>query len=163
MFYLCIFLVNKEKIFYFFQLMIGIIRLLIVIIVFGMGVDCKGVYRVIYYGFVKNVEVYIQEIGRVGRDGVYSVVYILYYGIFFGYVDGYMKQYIYIKNCRRKELLKYFNISIQEYEVLYFCCDNCVLKCKCGLFDCKIVVVFFMIEVGLLELVLVKRRIVYID
>lgn len=154
---------NKEKILHSFQSMTGTIRLLIATIAFGMGVDCKGVHRVIHYGPAKNVEAYIQETGRAGRDGVHSAVYILYHGILLGHVDGHMKQYIHTKNCRRKELLKHFNISIQEHEVPHLCCDNCALKCKCGLPDCKTVAVFPMTEAGSSEPASVKRRIVHTD
>jgi len=154
---------NKEKILHSFQSMTGTIRLLIATIAFGMGVDCKGVHRVIHYGPAKNVEAYIQETGRADRDGVDSAVYILYHGILLGHVDGHMKQYINTKTCRRKELLKHFNVSIQEHEVPHLCCDNCALKCKCGLPDCKTVAVFPMKEAGSSEPASVKRSIVNAD
>ena len=83
--------------------------MLIATIAFGMGVDGKWVHRVIHYGPTKNVESYIQEIGRAGRDGTQSCVYILYQGILLAHVDGYMKQYVKTNHCRRKELLKHFN------------------------------------------------------
>ena len=44
------------------------IRLLIAKIAFGMGVDCKGVYKVIHYGPPADLDDYFQESGRVGRD-----------------------------------------------------------------------------------------------
>ncbi|KAL9977310.1 hypothetical protein ACROYT_G014700 [Oculina patagonica] len=96
-----------------------------------------------------------KETGRAGRDDVHSNVYILYH--------GHMKQYIHTKKCRRKELLKHFNISIQEHEVPHLCCDNCALKCKCGLSDCKTVAVFPMTEAGSSEPASVERRIVHAD
>lgn len=37
----------------------GFVCVLIVIIVYGMGIDCKDVKVVIYYGFFKNLEVYM--------------------------------------------------------------------------------------------------------
>ena len=83
--------------------------MLIAMIAFGMGVDGKWVHRVIHYGPTKNVESYIQETGRAGRDGTQSCVYILYQGILLARVDGYMKQYVKTNHCRRKELLKHFN------------------------------------------------------
>ena len=45
-------------------------------IAFGMGVDCKGVCRTIHFGPSKNIESYIQETGRAGRDGKQSVAFI---------------------------------------------------------------------------------------
>ena len=44
----------------------GLIRVLICTIAFGMGVNCKGVRRVIHFGPSKTVEAYIQETGRAG-------------------------------------------------------------------------------------------------
>ena len=72
---------NKEKILLSFQSITGTIRLLIATIAFGMGVDWKGVHRVIHYGPAKIVESYIQETGRAGRDGTQSAMHILYHWI----------------------------------------------------------------------------------
>lgn len=41
MFYLCSFMINKENILEFFKCERGCIRIFVVMIVFGMGVDCK--------------------------------------------------------------------------------------------------------------------------
>ena len=127
---------NKEKILLSFQSTTGTIRLLIATIAFGMGVDCKGVHRVIHYGPAKNVESYIQETGRAGRDGAQSAVYILYHGILLTHVDGHMKQYVKTHHCRRKELLKHFHSTTWQHEVPHLCCDNCAADCECGLPDC---------------------------
>ena len=98
---------NKEKILLSFQTITGTIRLLIATIAFGTGVDWKGVHRVIHCGPAKNVESYIQETGRAGRDGAQSAVYISYHGILLAHVDGHMKQYVKTNHCRRNELLKH--------------------------------------------------------
>ena len=127
---------NKENIFLSFRSINGTIRLLIATIAFGMGVDCKGVHRVIHYGPAKNVESYIQETGRAGRDGTQSAVYILYHGILLAHVDGHMKQYVKANHCRRKELLKHFNCTTWQHEVPHLCCDNCAADCECSLPDC---------------------------
>lgn len=127
---------NKEKILLSFQSLSGTIRLLIATIAFGMGIDCKGVHRVIHYGPAKNVESFIQETGRAGSDGTQSAVYILYHGILLVHVDGHMKQYVKTNHCRRKELLKHFECTTWQHEVPHLCCDNCAADCKCGLPDC---------------------------
>lgn len=57
---------NKNDILKSFQSENGTIRLLIATIAFGMGIDCKGVHRIIHYGPSKNVEAYLQETGRAG-------------------------------------------------------------------------------------------------
>ena len=47
----------------------GHLRILICTSAFGMGVDCKGVERVYHWGAPDDIEHYLQEIGRAGRDG----------------------------------------------------------------------------------------------
>ena len=60
---------NKEAILEVFQKEDSPVRILVATIAFGMGVDCKGVYHTIHFGPSKNIEAYIQETGRAGRDG----------------------------------------------------------------------------------------------
>lgn len=156
---------NKEKIILSFQSVTGTIRLLIATIAFGMGIDCKGVHRVIHYGPAKNVEAYIQETGRAGRDGVQSVVYILYHGILLAHIDGHMKQYVKTHHCRRKELLKHFQSSTWQHEVPHLCCDNCAAECECGLPDCGAFTVFpaSQGEVHVTDTASVKKRKVHAE
>ena len=69
---------NKNSILESFQQEHGAVRLLIATIAIGMGVDCKGVKTIIHYGSYKNLESYVQETGRAGRDGGESVAFLLY-------------------------------------------------------------------------------------
>ena len=48
------------------------LRILVATIAYGMGVNCKGVSRVIHFGPSKSIEAYLQESGRCGRDGEQS-------------------------------------------------------------------------------------------
>ena len=82
---------NKQYILHSFQSEDGTICVLVATIAFGMGVNCKGVHRVIHYGPSKNVEAYVQETGRAGRDGTQSHAYILYHGILLNHVEGDIK------------------------------------------------------------------------
>ena len=45
------------------------LRVVIATIAFGMGLDCPNVRRIIHWGPSNDVEAYIQETGRAGRDG----------------------------------------------------------------------------------------------
>ena len=82
---------NKQNILHSFQSEGESICLLIATIAFGMGVDCKGVHRIVHYGPSKTMEAYVQETGRAGRDGEQSIAYILYDGILLNHVDGQIK------------------------------------------------------------------------
>ena len=79
-------------------------------IAFGMGVDCKGVHRTIHFSPSKNIEAYIQETGRAGRDGEQSVAYLIFQGLFLNHVDKDIEQYVRETDCRRKTLLHKFDV-----------------------------------------------------
>jgi ATP-dependent DNA helicase RecQ len=54
------------------------LRVLACTTAFGMGVDCKGVRIVLHWGPPSDIEGYIQEVGRGGRDDETSKA-ILYF------------------------------------------------------------------------------------
>lgn len=47
----------------------GKIWVLIVISVVGMGVNFKGVKYIVNYGCFRYMDIFVQQYGRVGRDG----------------------------------------------------------------------------------------------
>ena len=59
-----------------------------------MGVDCKGVNRIIHFGPAKTIEAYLQECGRGGRDGKPSTCYLLYNGPLYGHCQDDIKKFI---------------------------------------------------------------------
>jgi len=127
---------NKQNILHSFQSEGGSIRLLIATIAFGMGVDCKGVHRIVHYGPSKTMEAYVQETGRAGRDGEQSIAYILYHGILLNHVEGQMKSFVKTSECRRQALMRHFDAALMQPEKAHLCCDNCSIGCKCGMTDC---------------------------
>ena len=82
---------NKEKILRSFQSINGTIRLLIATIVFGMGVDCKGVHSHSLWTCQKCGILYSGNWET--RQGWYSKL-CLYHEILLAHVDGYMKRYV---------------------------------------------------------------------
>ena len=124
----------------------GYVRVLLCTIAFGMGINCRDVNTVIHLGPSKNVEFYVQESGRCGRDGKQSSAIIYYLGRMLTHVDKSMKEYVRLHadgiTCRRQYLLNYFDISKEEmdmalsYNIKHSCCDICAKTCACGKVDC---------------------------
>ena len=75
------------------------LRVLISTVAFGMGVNCKKVRRVIHFGPSKTVEMYAQESGRAGRDGLPSSRILLYNGLLSVHCDQDMKKYLQADGC----------------------------------------------------------------
>ena len=113
---------NKENIINSFTNEQGVIRVLVATISFGMGVNCKAVERIIHFGPSKNIENYIQETGRAGRNGAQAVAFLLYNGILLNHVESDIKSYV-IKDdkCRRKALLMHFEEDPTTQQVLHLC------------------------------------------
>ena len=56
------------------------VRVVICTIAFGMGIDLKCAHKVIHFGPSRTTECYLQECGRVGRNGGQSLCVLLYNG-----------------------------------------------------------------------------------
>ena len=129
---------NKEAVLNAFQREDSSVRVLVATIAFGMGVDCKGVHRTIHFGPSKNIQAYIQETGRAGRDGKQIVAFLVYQGLLLNHVDKDMKHYVKTGECCRKTLLHNFDgtSTLDTPQPVHMCCDNCSADCKCGTSDC---------------------------
>ena len=116
----------------------GPILVLVATIAFGMSVDCKGVHRTIHFGPSKNVEAFMQETGRAGRDGEPRISYLLYKGLQLNHVEKNIKEYRKKKECRRKTLLKHFRSeNFTASDPVRNFCDNCASRCNCNTADCS--------------------------
>lgn len=113
----------------------GTLRIIVATIAFGMGLDCPNIRRVIHWGPSGDIESYLQETGRAGRDGLFAEATLYYTNTDLGQIDDEpIKEYCRNKmTCRREMLLKYFdamechNFSTNSCA----CCDLCQVKCVC--------------------------------
>ncbi|KAL9976975.1 hypothetical protein ACROYT_G014326 [Oculina patagonica] len=106
-------------------------RILIATTAYGMGVNCKGLRRVIHFGPSKSFDAYLQESGQCGRDGKQSDTILLYYGINAKVADAKMKKYLESSTCQRQFYLKHFGINNLECPPGHSCCGICANSCQC--------------------------------
>ncbi|XP_048238710.1 ATP-dependent DNA helicase Q-like 3 [Haliotis rufescens] len=113
----------------------GTKRVVLVSTSFSMGLDVQGVDHVIHYGPAYDVEDYLQETGRGGRDPNTQAHAILmkYKRCLSGRnaVKPCMRQYCKGTSCRRVELLQHFESSPSKVSPPHDWCDVCALTCKC--------------------------------
>ena len=113
------------------------LRLVIATTAFGLGIDCPDIRRIMHWGIPTNLEEYVQETGRAGRDGLDSEA-ILFEGKGGRHSSQKMKEYASNKSvCRRRFLLEGFlKYSVKDVKVSDCkCCDICARSCTCAL--CK--------------------------
>jgi hypothetical protein len=116
----------------------GHIPILISTVAFGIGVNCKLVRRIVHFGPSKSVELYIQECGCAGRDGLPSICVLLFNGLLSVHCGKYMKQYFQLEECRRKWLMHHFGVSCNpsQFHNLHECCDIFASQCTCETANC---------------------------
>jgi len=122
----------------------GELRAVIATVAFSMGLDSPNIRKIIHWGPPGDLEMYLQQTGRGGRDGEQCVA-ILYYcpkdlqseDI----VKEEMREYCTNKTeCRRKVLMAHFG-GVEDFaqpDCKHLCCDVCAQSCKCG--DCSAIV-----------------------
>ena len=112
------------------------LRVVIATVAFGLGIDCPDVRSVIHFGVPEDVETYIQQIGRAGRDGQISYCTLLFgKGVYRRHCNKQILEYCNNKDiCRRNYLYGMFSSYSSSNNKSYktcMCCDVCSIKCKC--------------------------------
>ena len=100
-----------------------------------MGIDCPDVHEIIHFGPPDDVESYIQETGRAGRNGLTAYVTLLKTKGWRRYTDDSMTTYMEnTTQCRRYMLFH----ETEDYAStgmtlsMCLCCEICKMKCKCN-------------------------------
>lgn len=132
---------NKEVIMQSMQKADGVVRIVFATVALGMGVNFVGLNKIVHYGAPASIEDYFQESGRAGRSGdpAKSTVY-------WKPSDAPLRQDLSnprnaevatvrhylenVKECRRKQLLRYFDpiIEVDKNRDPLLCCNVCANK-----------------------------------
>ena len=100
------------------------LRIVVCTVAFGMGVNLPDIRQVIHFGSPANIESYIQETGRAGRDHQLSLAVLVKKPKAGGYIDKDMVEYINNQSeCRRDNLFSKFDGYSRTF---VGCCDVCV-------------------------------------
>ena len=121
----------------------GKVKIIIATIAFGMGVDLPNIRLVINYGISKDMESFYQEIGRAGRDGLKSDIYLYWSSLDFNINKSFlntindskirkikmekileMERFVNNVGCRMSYITNYFGESIDNCGH----CDYCLLN-----------------------------------
>lgn len=83
------------------------LRVVIATIAFGMGLNCPDIRSIIHWGPPMDLESYIQETGRAGRDGLPStaLLYVRPHDLRSPNIEPAMKNYCKNKSVFRRQLL----------------------------------------------------------
>lgn len=112
----------------------GKLRVVVSTVAFGMGLDCPNVRKIIHWGPSADLEGYVQETGRGGRDGEPCSATIFQKSDQQHTAKPMMQYCLNNGNCHRYELFKDFD----DFETLSKptpgcnCCDICMRDCVCG-------------------------------
>lgn len=115
----------------------GRIRVLSATSAAGMGVNYKGVNNIIHFGPPKDMDAFVQQLGRAGRENnATAMAILLFNGRQCKKLDSDMQAYIDNKLiCRRQSMLSAYNAKPSPNRVKHLCCDIC--ECKCGKEECN--------------------------
>ena len=85
---------------------LGRLRVVICTIAFGMGLDCPNVCQIIHWGPAEDLEGYVQQTGRSGRDGQLCLASLFWKKGDQQHTAKQMMEYCRSHTCRSQELFK---------------------------------------------------------
>ena len=122
----------KEKIVKSFKSSTAPLRIVVATIAFSMGIDCHNVRQTIHIGPPEDVESYIQQIGRCGRDNKPACALMLYGKGLMDNTSSDLIKYCNTNRCRRNFL--FFDFECYKPDSVFGCkcCDVCTKSCVCN-------------------------------
>ena len=120
----------------------GAVRVVVATIAFGLGLDAPDIRQIFHWGPSSNIEAYVQETGRSGRDGLQSTAVLFLRPSDQQATDEATEQpmQVYCRNssiCRRQLLMSEFTAeAIEQPSPLHNCCDVCQQRCRCEACEC---------------------------
>ena len=119
----------------------GNVNVIIATIAFGMGIDVPNIRLIVNYGISKDMESFYQEMGRAGRDGLKSDIYLYWskrdFNINKSFLNSIkdnnfkkkqmgrileMEKFVNNNGCRMKYITNYFGEKMDNCGH----CDNCL-------------------------------------
>ena len=131
------------------------LRIVIATVAFGMGINCPDVQEVVHFGSPDDVESYIQETGRAGRNGSLAYATLLKTSGWKRYVDEGMMRYLENDTeCRRKMLFS----QMEGYEgvlleTFCLCCDVIVPNVQLHYYKFYYFVLYVIINVVIITFI----------
>lgn len=117
----------------------GRIRILICTNSAGMGVNFHGANNIIHYGLPMEMDTFVQQMGRGGRDGSLDNELVLYKA-HKGHLKNVESDLVKLckdnAECRRKLLCEGYVHKAAIIIPLHNCCDICERNCECGHAEC---------------------------
>lgn len=117
----------------------GHIRILICTNSAGMGVNFHGANNIIHYGLPREMDTFVQQMGRGGRDGSLANELVLYKA-HKGHLKNVESDLVKLckdnAECRRKLLCEGYVHKAAIIIPLHNRCDICERKCECGHAEC---------------------------
>ena len=122
----------KQSILEFFGQRYSNIRIVIATTAFGMGLDIPDIRQIIHVGLPSEIEMYVQESGRGGRDGLPCKAVLIRSGS--KHSSRVMKEYAQkTQECRRTLLFATFlQGEVSHSQGNCQCCDICAFNCRCN-------------------------------
>ena len=127
---------TKKRIIESFTDVNGAVRIVVATVAFGLGLDSPNVRHIVHWGPPEDLESYVQESGRGGRDNEHSIA-TLYYSkkdiSASSHTTDTMKRYCEnMSECRRTLLMRQFTEEAIELPCCtHLCCDVCSSVCMC--------------------------------